>query len=247
MLEQEMVYVDADAYIFRVRHRIMEGDCQMDHGPRLCAVPPLWADRYAVTNQMYFDFIAESGYAPAHSRNFLKHWRNGRCLPGEEDLPVVHISQDDAKAYAAFYGKRLPSETEWQYLAAGPEKLRWPWGGEKDYRKCNVHGADPEKVNSRPEGVSPFGLYHMCGNVWEFTAERYYDAITGGGTGPGGAEADHCFITLRGGSFYTGSHYWHTESGAVPNDAHLKMHLLGDAMDRLETVGFRCVKDEPGR
>jgi hypothetical protein len=214
----------------------MEGDCQMDHGPRLCTIKPLTADRYAVTNNMFYEFLQESGYTPVNPRNFLKHWQNGKYLSGQEDLPVVNLSRDDAASYAAFYGKRLPSEEEWQYLAGGPEKLRWPWGNTKDYRKCNVHGSRLEAANSHPEGVSPFGLYNMCGNVWEFTSERHYDGVAG-------HTEDHCFITLRGGSYHTGSYYWHTESGAIPNDCHLKMHLLGDAMDRLETAGFRCVKD----
>lgn len=50
-------------------------------------------------------------------------------------------------------------------------------------------------------------------------------------------------LRLRGGSYYTAPYYWHSESGAVRNDAHLKVHLLGDAMDRCETVGFRCVRE----
>jgi formylglycine-generating enzyme required for sulfatase activity len=236
MLKQTQIPIGYDEYIFRARHRIMEGDCQMDHGPRLCVIKPLLADRYTVTNYMFYEFIRESGYQPQNPRNFLKHWRNGVYPPGEEDLPVVNISQEDAKAYAAFYGKRLPTEPEWQYLAGGPEKFRWPWGNEKDYRKCNVYGVRAEAVDAHPEGASPFGLYQMCGNVWEFTAETYAD-------GTPGHEEDHFFITLRGGSFYAGPHYWHTESGAVANDCHLKIHLLGDAMDRLETAGFRCVEE----
>jgi formylglycine-generating enzyme required for sulfatase activity len=236
MLKQEEIAVDGAVYIFRVSHRIMEGDCQMDHGPRLCAIKPLLADRYTITNYMFYEFLRESGYKPQSPRNFLKHWKGGAYLPGEEDLPVVYVSQEDAQAYAAFYGKRLPTEPEWQYLAGGPEKFRWPWGNVKDYGKCNVHGTRAEAVNSYPEGASPFGLYNMCGNVWEFTAERYGDGVID-------HEEDHYFITLRGGSFHTGSYYWHAESGAVANDCHLKMHLLGDAMNRLETAGFRCVKE----
>jgi formylglycine-generating enzyme required for sulfatase activity len=236
MRAQEQIRIDYDEYLFRVIHRVMEGDCQMDHGPRRCVIKPLLADRYAVTNHLFYEFLRESGYRPKNPRNFLKHWRNGAYLPGEEDLPVVNVSQEDAKAYAAFYGKRLPTEPEWQYLAGGPEKFRWPWGNQKDYRKCNVHGTGLAAVDSYPEGVSPFGLYNMCGNVWEFTAETYADGVINHGE-------DHYFITLRGGSFYTGSYYWHAESGAIPNDCHLKMHLLGDAMDRLETAGFRCVKE----
>jgi formylglycine-generating enzyme required for sulfatase activity len=232
MVEQELIRVEQDKYIFRVVHRIMEGDCQMDHGPRLVEVGPLLAQKYTVTNQMYFDFLQESLYKPKNSKNFLKHWENGKFLPGEEDLPVVNVTQNDAKAYAEYYGMRLPTEQEWQYLAAGPEKLKWPWGNQKEYTRCNVYGSGLEPVDSHPEGISPFGLFNMCGNVWEFTSEYLVDG-----------DNNHHFIVLRGGSFYTAPNYWHTEGGAIQNDSHLKVHQLGDAMNRYETVGFRCVKE----
>ena len=231
MLSQETVFVERASYIYRCVHRIMEGDCQMDHGPMEVTVGPITAQKYAVTNAMYFEFVRDSGYEPKNARNYLKHWRNGSCVPGEEDLPVVNISQEDAGAYAAHYGMRLPTEHEWQYLAAGPEHLKYPWGNKKEYKRCNAYGTKLHPSNSHPDGVSCFGLYNMCGNVWECTSETRYDG-----------DRDHYFLTLRGGSYYTAPDYWHAECGIVPNDYHLKTCMLGDSMNRFETVGFRCVK-----
>jgi len=204
----------------------------MEHGPIEVTIGPLLADKYAVTNGMYAEFLRESGYVPQDTRNYLKHWENGVYRQDEEDLPVVNITRDDAAAYAEYYGKRLPTEAEWQYLAAGPQKLMWPWGNRKQYALCNAYGTALEPVDSYPDGVSPFGLYNMCGNVWEFTSEVHRDG-----------DGDHYFLTLRGGSYYTAPDYWHAEGGAVANDNHLKVHMLGDAMNRYETVGFRCVKE----
>lgn len=232
MVKQEYIKIDRDQYIYRVVHRIMEGDCQMEHGPELVEIGPVLVQKYNVTNSMYYQFIKDSSYYPKNDRNYLKHWSNGKYRIGEEDLPVVNISQDDAKAYAEFYGMRLPTEQEWQYFAGGPQKLKWPWGNKKDYLKCNVYGDALLPVDSCPDGVSPFGLYNMCGNVWEYTDELLFDG-----------DKDHYFIVLRGGSFYNAPDYWHTEGGAIPNNYHLKVHLLGDAMNRFETVGFRCVKE----
>jgi formylglycine-generating enzyme required for sulfatase activity len=181
---------------------------------------------------MYYEFIEESGYRPENTKNYLKHWDGGRYKRGEEDLPVVNISQGDARAYAVFYGMRLPSEYEWQYLAAGPDHLRYPWGNKKEYTRCNVYGTGLHPADSHSDGVSPFGLFNMCGNVWEFTDETRHDG-----------DGDHYFLTLRGGSYYTAPDYWHAECGIVPNDYHLKVHMLGDAMNRFETAGFRCVKE----
>ncbi|MDR1483073.1 MAG: formylglycine-generating enzyme family protein [Synergistaceae bacterium] len=227
-----MIKIERDTYIYRCIHRIMEGDCQAEHGPLEVAVGPLMAQKYAVTNAMYFEFVKESAYSPANGRNYLKHWKDGRYKTGEEDLPVVNISQDDARAYAFHYGMRLPTEQEWQYLAAGPEHLKYPWGNKKEYVRCNVYGDRLHNVDSHPEGASVFGLCNMCGNVWEFTGETRYDG-----------ERDHYFLTLRGGSYYTAPDYWHAECGMARNDCHLKAHMLGDAMNRFETVGFRCVKE----
>lgn len=232
MVEQELVKIEKDKYIFRVVHRIMEGDCQMDHGPKLVEVGPLLAQKYAVTNSMYYKFVKESSYYPKDDRNYLKHWVDGKYRDGEEDLPVVNITQDNAKAYAKFYGMRLPTEPEWQYLAAGPDKLRWPWGNKKEYARTNTYGTKLEAVDTHPEGKSVFGLFNMCGNVWEYTDEYLIDGHN-----------NHHFIVLRGGSYYHAPDYWHVENGAIPNDCHLKVHQLGVAMGRYETVGFRCVKE----
>ncbi|MDR1885338.1 MAG: formylglycine-generating enzyme family protein [Synergistaceae bacterium] len=232
MVEPQLVEIGGASYIYRCTHRIMEGDCQMEHGPIEVRVGPLWAQKYAVSNFMYYEFVRESGYRPMNDRNFLKHWESGKYRPGEEDLPVVNISQDDARAYADFYGMRLPTEHEWQYLAAGPGHLKYPWGNKKEYARCNTYGTELHPVDSHPDGDSPFGLRNMCGNVWEFTGETMYDG-----------NRDHYFLTLRGGSYYTAPDYWHAECGIVPNDCHLKVHLLGDAMNRFGTAGFRCVKE----
>ena len=204
----------------------------MEHGPVQVTVGPLMADIYVVTNAMYMEFVTLSGYMPESTRNYLKHWQGGSYRQGEEDFPVVNISRDDATSYAAYYGKRLPTEPEWQYLAAGSDKLMYPWGNRKKYELCNVYGSQLQAADSHPEGVSPFGLFNMCGNVWEFTKEVHFDS-----------DHDHYFLTLRGGSFHTAPDYWHAEGGAVANDNHLKVHMLGDAMNRYETVGFRCVRE----
>ncbi len=233
MLTQEWIKVEKDSYIYRAVHRIMEGDCQMEHGPLPVTVGPFWGQKYTVTNHMYYEFLRESGYEPEDRRGYLRHWENGKYREGEEDLPVVWVSQQDAEAYASFYGWKLPTEAQWQYMAAGPGKFRWPWGNKKEYRRANVWSGRLEPADSHPDGASPFGFMNMCGNVWELTDGELADS--------GGA---HRFLVLRGGSCYSGGHYWHIKSGAVPNDSHLKVHLLGGAMDRFGTVGFRCVRDE---
>ncbi|CDZ23724.1 ToxD protein [[Clostridium] cellulosi] len=232
-IERELVYIERNPYIYRVTHRIMEGDCQTEHGPILVEVGGFYADKYPVTNKMFYDFIKESGYKPADSSGFLRHFENGIFKEEEANLPVVNVSQEDAKAYAAYYSMRLPTDQEWQYMAAGPYNLKYPWGNLPDYKRCNAYGKGLTPVDAYPQGASPFGLVDMCGNAWEMTDDLIDDGR-------------HRFILLRGGCYYRGNNYWHAEGGPLPNWAHLKMHLMGGAMDRNGTVGFRCVKDCAG-
>ena len=90
-IRQEERFVPGGGYIYRVSHRIMEGDCPCDHGPRWVEVPDLYVDKYPVTNGMYLDFLTSSGYIPADGANFLKHWRDGRPLAADLDKPVTWV------------------------------------------------------------------------------------------------------------------------------------------------------------
>ncbi|MFE4518311.1 formylglycine-generating enzyme family protein [Kitasatospora sp. NPDC056783] len=111
--------------------------------------------------------------------------------PGSElgergDHPVVHVSWNDAAAYASWAGKRLPTEAEWEYAArGGVEQARYPWGDELDpageYR-CNIwRGTFPARNTAADgfRGTAPvdafepngFGLYNVSGNVWEWCAD----------------------------------------------------------------------------
>ncbi len=112
----------------------------------------------------------------------------GSDLKGRENHPVVHISWEDANAYAKWMGKRLPTEAEWEYAARGGlENKRFPWGDEfmpngkhmaNTFQGNFPHHAVPEDgyagtspVKSYP--ANGYGLYDMVGNVWEWTGDWY--------------------------------------------------------------------------
>jgi iron(II)-dependent oxidoreductase len=67
-----------------------------------------------VTNGQFDEFIKATNYKPADDHNFLKHWNGGKCADSIKSKPVVYVSLDDARAYAAWAGTRLPNEWEWQ-------------------------------------------------------------------------------------------------------------------------------------
>jgi len=84
---------------------------------RTVSIAPYAIDRLPVTNSQFAEFLTQSGYVPNHTENFLGHWQNERIPPGMDDQPVVYISLEDARAYAEWSGKRLPTEEEWQRAA----------------------------------------------------------------------------------------------------------------------------------
>ncbi|RYF90540.1 MAG: formylglycine-generating enzyme family protein, partial [Chitinophagaceae bacterium] len=131
-------------------------------------------DKYPVTNSDFAEFIQATSYKPLVSHLFLHHWQNGTLPAGKENHPVVYVSLDDARAYARWKGKRLATEPEWQYAAGGYDQLRYPWGNELKKGLYNdTAGTTP--VDAYPDGVSPFGVYDMCGNTWEFTESEHAD------------------------------------------------------------------------
>jgi formylglycine-generating enzyme required for sulfatase activity len=185
-----------------------------------------------VTNSQYEEFLRDAGYMPRDRRNFLKHWIDNAPAPGQQDHPVVYVDLDDARAYAAWAGKRLPTEDEWQYAAQGPQGLLYPWGNEFQPDRCNdgrTHGTTP--VRAFAAGRSPFGCYDMCGNVWHWTESERSDGRTR-------------FCIIKGGSYYKAEGSgWYMDGGPQPCNFAAKMLLMWPGLDRCATIGFRCVVD----
>ncbi|HQH70983.1 MAG TPA: SUMF1/EgtB/PvdO family nonheme iron enzyme, partial [bacterium] len=189
-------------------------------------------DLTPVTNAQFAEFLRAGGYRPKHPENFLKHWSHGRPPAGLEDHPVVYVDPGDARAYAAWAGKRLPTEDEWQFAAQGREGYLYPWGNEMRPGRFNggeTGGTTP--VTAFPEGRSPFGCYDLCGNTWEWTESEHRDGRT------------H-FAILKGGAYYAarGSD-WYFDGGPQTNRFAAKFLLHWPGIDRCATIGFRCVKD----
>lgn len=192
-------------------------------------------DRYPVTNEEYYRFIVETGYFPQDTVNYLRNWVNGSFLPGQERYPVVYVSLEDARAYAEWAEKRLPTEMEWQLAAQGTDGRLWPWGDEFHGTKCNNAFERPTPVDAFSKGQSPYGVFDMVGNIWQLTSDVYYNG-------------NYYFVIIRGGSHYRpGSSGWYVQGGPQPLDKTEMMLLVSPGFDRNSTVGFRCVKDtSPG-
>lgn len=189
-------------------------------------------DETPITNAQYHQFLKESGYVPKEKNNFLKHWFNGEVPTGKEDHPAVYVGLEDARAFASWAGKRLPSEYEWQLAGHGLKKSRFPWGEKMEAGFCNGgETGDTTPVKTFPNGKSSFGCFDLCGNTWEMTESEYSDGRSR-------------FSILKGGSFYQakGSE-WYFDGGPQSLNFAARQLLIYPGIDRCGTVGFRCAAD----
>jgi formylglycine-generating enzyme required for sulfatase activity len=191
-------------------------------------------DRYPVTNAQFKRFLDDSRYEPRDAHNFLRDWVDGAPPQGWDAKPVTWVSIEDARAYALWAGKRLPHEWEWQYAAQGNDGRLYPWGNAWNDAAVPAVNRErrllpPADVDAHPDGISPFGVMGMVGNVWQWTDE-YSDEHTRA-------------AVLRGGSAYQPqtSHWYFPQAYRL--EQHGKYLLMAPCKDRSGCVGFRCVVD----
>ncbi len=189
-----------------------------------------YIDIYEVTNAKYKQFMNSTGYKTP------KYWDNPDF--NAPNQPVVGISQNDAKAYANWAGKRLPTEAEWEKAARGGLIGKdYPWGDTLTHNNANYDGVG---VGDEWDGPSPvgsfapngYGLYDMAGNVWEWCADWYlcdYYAnspkLNPKGPDSGSTRA------IRGGSW----------DDIVADDLRVSCRIDDDPDNADIYVGFRCV------
>ncbi len=154
-------------------------------------VHSFYIDRTPVTNAEFKRFLDATHYHPNDDHNFLRAWKNGSYPEGWENKPVTWVSIEDARAYSDWSAKRLPHEWEWQYAAQSADGRTYPWGNNWNARAIppvdpGPTMRPPADVAAFPEGVSPFGVLALIGNVSQWTDE-YRDPHTRAAIVRGGA------------------------------------------------------------
>ena len=162
----EAILIPAGSFIVGTSSPRSDLQDQPQHSVNL---PAYEIDKYPITNIQYAKYVAETKYRPPLD------WEKGK-IPDEKYLhPVVMVSWYDAKNYCEHYGKRLPTEFEWEKAARGTDARRWPWGNTMDPARLNTYyniGATTV-VTKYDNGKSVFGVMDMAGNVSEWTASKF--------------------------------------------------------------------------
>jgi len=207
-------------------NRSVEKKCYSADKPgRQITLPAFQIDKTEVTVSAY-EACVRAGKCTKPDRGRYCNWEK----PGRERHPINCVDWNQAKAYCAWEGKRLPSEQEWEKAARGRDGRKYPWGNrgvscsraviDEDGKVNSNDGCGRKStwpVGSKPSGASPYGVLDMSGNLWEWTSGWY--------------SATKETRVVRGGSW-----------ARRPEEARASARRRGGPASRYHDIGFRCAQ-----
>lgn len=203
-----------------------------------------YIDQYEVTNDKYQQCV-NAGVCKEPELGELGHYYSN---PDFSNYPVVYVSWFDARRYCQWRGGRLPTEAEWEKAARGTDGRTYPWGNSfKKMRanfcdkNCYEDWAHPNfddgfvdlaPVGSYPKGVSPYGIYDLAGNVWEWLADDYIANYYSHSPphNPIASLSSNDYVVVRGGA-------WNCVGSLLRTGNREREKPDG----KFSNIGFRCV------
>jgi formylglycine-generating enzyme required for sulfatase activity len=159
----------------------VDTECKPEEYPyHEVTVPTFMLDRYEVTAAEYKACVDASVCSPAGTTPSTCNFG----VPGRENHPINCVDWNQAAAYCAWAGKRLPTEAEWEKAARGTDGRKYPWGNvdlDCDHAVHSANGcvnATTAPIGSKPAGVSPYGALDMVGNVYEWVEDDFHDSYS---------------------------------------------------------------------
>ena len=204
-------------------------------------VDAFYMDRYETTNARYLEFVKATNHrVPQNPKNATRNLWQGVSIPDSlTDRPVVNVDWSDADAYCNWAGKRLPTEAEWEKAAKGNHDWRFPWGNVEptakhlNYNQQWIGEKTLMPVGSYEAGKSPYGIYDMAGNVWEWVNDWYDAQYYEKSPAKNAAGPEHgTKKVIRGAG-------WQNETPTV----RIFTRVDSDPTIRNESTGFRCAMD----
>ena len=226
-----LVYVPAG--LFRMGSDFGETDEVPVHEVNLDA---FWIDQTEVTNKMYAACVAADTCAPpasSSSQTQASYYGNTRF----DNYPVIYVNWDNARAFCAWAGRRLPTEAEWEKAARGTDERAYPWGKVITSALANYGNkvGDTTAAGNYEDGKSPYGALDMAGNVLEWVSdwydETYYESSPA--SNPLGPDAGNLRV-LRGGSW-----------NKTDYSARSASRSMEDPTNSDNRIGFRCALSIP--
>lgn len=239
---QGMVFVPAGEFI--MGSEVGLTDEQPAHTVSLDA---FWIDEAEVTNAMYKLCVQSNACGEPSVTSYFDD-------PAYSNHPVVSVSWEDAKAYCAWAGRRLPTEAEWEKAASWDpvtnEKRVYPWGNDFDCKKGNFEGSSCDgyektsPVGSFPSGASAYDALDMAGNAWEWVNDAFietdpfgerenYYAVSPSSNPQGVDPSITVYRVMRGGA-------WKMNFG----NGRAAYRLWFGLSDAYDFAGFRCASSE---
>lgn len=231
---EKMKWVDGSSLVYVPFSEFIMGNDDFNAPVHKVTLDEYWIYQTKVTNRMYAQCVAVGACTSPAQEIGGPVYNN----PEYANHPVVGVTWDQAQAYCGWAGGQLPSEAQWEKAARGENGQPYPWG-ETDpaceilnYAYCN---GSTSEVGAFKDGASPYGVYDMAGNVYEWVgdwySETYYNETAPvDPTGPASGE----YRVTRGSSFES-----------YPDQVASAIRHFTVGSNHRRDIGFRCVVKEP--